>query len=170
MTASSAPLDPRGRVAAIAETASATAAAAWVGGHAALGAYAARIAFRDLPREAAAATMTTIFSSFDSLAAACVLLLAAATVARVWALGILGRHGATRRSDLLATLAAVGLVAVGLLTLLWVHPQIEAMFRAGATGGSRFQTLHRVSERLGHAEVVLTIALFGGFAWRRAKG
>ena len=162
-------LGMRGRIAAIAETVSATCVAAWVGGNAALGAYAARIAFRDLPRETAAATMTTIFGSFDSLAAACVIALAAATVARVWALGILGRHGATRRSDLVATLAAVGLVAVGLAALLWVHPQIEAMFRAGTTATSRFQSLHRVSERLGHAEVVLAIALFGGFAWRRAR-
>jgi hypothetical protein len=50
-----------------------------------------------------------------------------------------------------------------------VHPQIEAMFRSGATATPRFQSLHKVSARLGDAEVVLAIALFCGFAWRRAK-
>ena len=54
---------------------------AWVGGHAALGAFAARIVFRDLPRPLAATTMSTIFSSFDNLIGVMAAILLAAAAA-----------------------------------------------------------------------------------------
>ncbi len=161
---------PHPRAAATAETVAATAAAAWVGGHAALGAFGARILFRDLPRETAAATMTTVFRSFDHLILVALVALAAATLLRAWAVGLFTRGRPVGRADAVATLAAVGLIAVGILALGWVHPGIERLYHEGATLSPRFAALHRASERLGHAEVALAIALFGSFAWRRARG
>jgi hypothetical protein len=157
------------RLAALAETVASVAVAAWVGGHAALGAYAARILFRDLPRDTAATTMTTVFRSFDLLLAICVATLAVATLVRVFALGIFSRGGVARRSDVFGTLLAAAMVAVGLAALLWVHPAIERMFHEGATMSSRFAAFHRLSEQIGHAEVVLGILLFGSFAWGRTR-
>jgi hypothetical protein len=152
----------RARAAAVAETVAVAAVAAWVGGHAALGAFAARILFRDLPRETAATAMTTVFRSFDGVILFGIAALAVATAARLWALG-------AGRGQFVATLAAVGLLAVGTAELAWVHPAIERMFHEGATLSPAFAGLHRLSERLGHAEVLLAVTLFGAFAWRRGK-
>src|SRR5260370_42392172 len=92
-----------------ADPAAALAVVAWVGGHAALGAFAARILFRDLPRPLAAETMTTIFRSFDGLIAVALVVLSASALVRVLAATRLGAP------DRAALLAAAPLVALGLL-------------------------------------------------------
>lgn len=150
-------------LAAIAELASTASVAAWVGGHAALGAFAARIAFRDLPRDIAATTMTTIFRSFDRLIAVALLVLTLAFLLR------LATRGIATNADRLATLAALGLATTGLVELMWVHPMIERLFGEGQTIGPRFATWHRLSERLGHLEVILGITLFTGLIWGRTQ-
>src|SRR5262249_2357502 len=72
---------------ALADPLAALALVAWVGGHAALGAFAARILFRDLPRPIAAPAMTTIFRSFDQLILAALGVLALATLVRRFSVG-----------------------------------------------------------------------------------
>ncbi|HZS37526.1 MAG TPA: DUF4149 domain-containing protein [Polyangia bacterium] len=153
----------RRRVAALAETLGALAIVAWVGGHAALGAFAARIVFRDLPRAMAAPTMNSIFRSFDELILAALIVLAIATVARVAAAGL------ERRADRVALGAALGLLLVGALEIAYVHPSIEAMFVAGRTLEPEFASLHKLSERCGHVEVALAALWLGALAWARAS-
>src|SRR5207249_899518 len=135
--------------------------AAYVGGHAVLGAYAARIVFRDLPRPLAATTMTTIFSSFDGLAVAALALLAIAVVARAAALGRSGIHGA----HLAVAAAALGVLVAGVLGVAWAHPAIEEMFRDGDTLSPRFAAMHKLAEKLGHLEALFGLALFATLAW-----
>jgi hypothetical protein len=156
----------------------ALAVAAWVGGHAALGAFAARIVFRDLPRVMAAPTMNAVFRSFDRLIACALVVVLAATVAREWLLGstppgsaLAGRRRlSTRtRADALVRAAAALLVAVGLFEVLYLHPRISELFEAGRTLDPAFASLHRLSERCGHLEVALAAAIYGGQAWSRAR-
>src|SRR5262245_54478210 len=116
---------------------------AWVGGHAALGAFAARIVFRELPREQAAPTMTAVFRSFDKLMLAAVVVVAACAIVRALAVR-------TEGWPILAV--AVGLVALGAFELAYVHPAIETMFREGRTLEPQFAALHKLSERCGHLE------------------
>jgi hypothetical protein len=153
----------RARAGAAAELAGALAIVAWVGGHAALGAFAARIVFRDLPRAMAAPTMNSVFRSFDHAILAAAIVLAVATVARVAALGLGGR------SHRVALGAALGLLAVGALELAYVHPSIEAMFLAGRTLEPAFASLHKLSERCGHVEVALAALWFGALAFGRPR-
>jgi hypothetical protein len=153
---------PSARVwlAALAEACAALSLLAWVGGHAALGAFAARIVFRDLPRALAAPTMTTIFRSFDGVIAVSVGVLAAATLGRLWIVG-------ARGLDRLVAVVGGCLCALGLFELTYVHPRIEALFRAGRTLEPEFARLHRLSERCGHLEVLLAAALLIGHALAR---
>jgi hypothetical protein len=153
----------RGTLAALAEATSALAVTAWVGGTAALGAFTARIVFRDLPRALAAPTMSTIFRSFDGVVVACVLVLALATAVRLFALGVRGR------ADRVALVAAAALVVLGALDVGWVHPQIEAMFRAGRTLEPRFAALHQLSTRSANLEVLCAVLLLGGHAFARRR-
>jgi hypothetical protein len=129
---------------------------AWVGGHVALGAFAARIVFRDLPRPLAAQTMTTIFRSFDGLIAACIVLVL---------LSVAVRAAQARTLDL-AGIAALALCAVGVFELAYVSPAIDQMFRAGRTLEPEFASVHRLSERCGHLEVALAALILGAQAWR----
>jgi hypothetical protein len=154
----------RGRVVAVADALMALALTAWVGGHAALGAFAARIVFRDLPRALAAPTMNAIFRSFDGLIIGAVLVLAASAAARAWAVRPLGKN-----ADALVTVAAVLLVLLGALEVGYVTPRISEMFLAGRTLEPAFASLHHLSERCGHLEVLLTAALVGGQAWARVR-
>jgi Domain of unknown function (DUF4149) len=153
----------KARLGAACELVGALAIVAWVGGHAALGAFAARIVFRDLPRAMAAPTMSAVFRSFDGLILAALVALAAATVGRVAALGL------TRRAERISLGAALGLVAVGALEVAYVHPSIEAMFLAGRTLEPAFASLHKLSERCGHVEVLLAALWFGAAAWARSE-
>jgi hypothetical protein len=144
---------------AIADTITSIALVAWVGGHAALGAFAARIAFRDLPRALAATTMTTVFRQFDAVIAVGLLLVGLALILRGWAERPLG----------LAFGGSLLLVALGAFELLYVHPQIEQLFRAGRTLEPAFASLHRLSERCGHLEVVLSCVVLAGQAFARRR-
>src|SRR5262249_55095405 len=155
------PMTTRERVAALAETVTALAVAAWVGGTVALGAYTARIVFRDLPRGLAAPTMSTIFRSFDGLVVGCLVALALATLVRLWAVGVRGR------ADRIALVAAAALVALGTLDVAWVHPAIERMFLAGRTLEPEFAALHKLSTRSANLEVICAILLLGSHAWGR---
>ncbi len=150
------------KLAAIAEILAALSLTAWVGGHAALGAFAARIIFRDLPREMAAPTMTTVFRSFDSLLAVCLVILALSVLVRALAF-----HRAS--IDRFAALVGILLIAIGVYEITSIHPAIEEMFRAGRTLEPAFARLHKLSERCGHLEVIFTALLFSAHAWSRKR-
>jgi hypothetical protein len=146
---------------ALADLLSALAVVAWVGGHSALGAFAARIVFRELPRAQAAPTMNAVFRSFDAVIVAALVVLAVATVARA----IASRLGG--RADRVALGAALGLIAVGAIECVYIHPKITELFVAGRTLEPAFASLHRLSERCGHLEVLLTALLLGAQAFAR---
>ena len=151
----------RGTLVALAETAAALAVAVWIGGTIALGAYAARITFRDLPRALAAPTMSTIFRSFDGLIVACLVVLTAAVITRLFAVGVRGR------ADRIALTAAAALIVLGALDVGWVHPQIERMFRDGRTLEPAFAGLHKLSSRSANLEALCALLLLGGHAFAR---
>jgi hypothetical protein len=135
---------------------------AGVGGHVALGAFAARIVIRDLPRGMAAPTMSTIFSSFDNLIGVMVAVLLAAGLTRMLAL-----KGVASLSDLILSAAAGFLVALGAFEVLWLNRQIVAMFQAGRSLEPGFRALHRLSERCGHLELALAAVILGTQSWSR---
>ena len=139
----------------------ALAVAAWVGGIAALGAFTARIVFRDLPRELAAPTMSTIFRSFDGVVVTCLLVVAIGAIVRLYALGIRGR------ADRIALVAASALVVLGALDIGYVHPTIEQMFRDGRTLEPAFAALHTLSTRSANLEVLCALLLLGAHAFAR---
>jgi hypothetical protein len=145
-----------------ADTTLALALVAWVGGHAALGAFAARIAFRDLPRALASSTMTTIFRSFDALILTAMFVVLAAAVLRALT-------GVASRADRIVVGAAFALVALGAFEVLWLHPHIEELFLAGRTLEPAFASLHKLSARCANVEIALTALIFGAQAWSRAR-
>jgi len=151
----------KGTVAALAETVGALAVCAWVGGQAALGAFAARIAFAELPRALAAPTMSHVFGSFDTLIVVAMIVLAIAALARLQALGL------RRPADRVALAAAGALVALGLLDVAWVHPAIARMYDAGRTLEPAFRALHGLSSRAANLEVAVAALLFGAWAMAR---
>lgn len=153
----------RPTLAALADTASALAVTAWVGGIAALGAYSARIVFRDLPRETAAPTMNAIFDSFDKLIVVALVVLAAATVARVYAVGL------GKRADRIALAAGVCLVLLGIFDVGYIHPAISRMFIEQRTLEPLFQALHQTSTRAANLEVAISALLFGAQAFSRRE-
>ncbi|HEY2744986.1 MAG TPA: DUF4149 domain-containing protein [Polyangia bacterium] len=150
-------------VAALAETLTALAAGAWVGGMFALGAFSARIVFRDLPRALAAPTMSTIFRSFDGVVVACVIAVAVATGVRLLAIGVRGR------ADRIALVGSSALVVLGLLDVGYVHPGIERMFREGRTLEPAFQALHTLSSRSANLEAICAILVIGAHALARRR-
>ena len=145
-------ISTRGSVAMLADVLSTLALIAWVGGHAALGAFGARIAFAELPREDAARTFARVFHEFDRVIVVSVGVLAASAIA-----GALVRGRGVASQVRLGL--ELGLCALGLVELVHVHPGIEALFQAGRTLEPGFWALHRLSERCGHAEVLLAAAI-----------
>jgi hypothetical protein len=148
---------------ALCETAAALAVGAWVGGTFALGAYTARIVFRDLPRGMAAPTMSTIFRSFDAVVVACVVVIALAVGARLMLVGIRGR------ADRIALVTGTALVLLGAIDVAWVHPTIERMFLEGRTLEPAFTALHKLSSRSANLEAVCAVLLIGAHAFSRSK-
>jgi hypothetical protein len=148
------------KLVAICDTLIVLALVAWVGGHAALGAFAARIVFRDLPRPLAASTMSTIFSSFDNVIGVMAALLFAAVVTRVWV-------QRERRADWIICIAGIFLACLGMFEVFYVNRQILEMFQAGRTLEPSFRSMHHLSERCGHLEVALTAIIAGAQAWSR---
>jgi hypothetical protein len=153
----------RSTVAALAETAAALAVTAWVGGIAALGAYTARIVFRDLPRETAAPTMNAIFDSFDTLIVVALVVLAAATVARAYALGL------GKRADRIALAAGVALLIAGTIDVAYLHPAISRMFYQQRTLEPLFTALHETSSRAAKLEIFAAALMFGAQAFSRRQ-
>lgn len=151
----------RATVAAVAETVAALAVTAWVGGQAALGAFAAPVVFGELPRALAAPTMNHIFRRFDGLIVAALVVLAVAALVR---LGALGR---ARGADRVALAAAAALCALGILDVAWVHPAISRLYEAGRTLDPAFHALHGLSSRAAKLEIVVAALLFGAWAWAR---
>ena len=143
------------------DTLTALALMAWVGGIFALGAFAARIVFRDLPRELAAPTMSTIFRSFDGVVVACVVIVAVTTGLRLVVVG------AARRADRIALVAGTALTILGALDVGYVHPGIERMFREGRTLEPAFAALHQLSSRSANLEAICAILVLGALAWSR---
>ena len=150
-------------VAALAEALTALAVAAWIGGTFALGAYTARIVFRDLPRELAAPTMSTIFRSFDGVVVACVVVVALATGLRLMAVGL--RH----RPDRIALVAGTALTLLGALDVGWIHPSIARMFTEGRTLDPSFHALHTLSSRSANLEAICAILVIGAHALGRKR-
>jgi hypothetical protein len=144
--------------AAAADVLSALAMVVWVGGQAALGAFAARIAFQELARPDAARTMNRVFHEFDHviLVAVCALFLAAVV-------------GAIARSSGMATQIRLGLelglCALGAVEVFYVHHNIEAMWKAGRTLEPAFHVMHSLSERCAHIEALLVVAILVVRAW-----
>jgi hypothetical protein len=153
----------RPAVVAILDTIAALALVAWVGGHAALGAFAARIVFRDLPRPMASSTMTTVFREFDTAIIVAMVVLVLVTIGRVLAIGL------TNRPDRIAVGAVLALVALGAFEVAWVHPQIEQMFLAGRTLEPAFASLHKLSARCANVEIALTAVILGAQAFSRRR-
>ena len=151
----------RTRLAAFAELLATLAVAAWVGGTFALGAFTARIVFRDLPRGLAAPTMSTIFRSFDGVVVVCVVLVALATGVRLVAVGV------RNRADRIALVAGTALSVLGLLDIGYVHPAIERMFLEGRTLEPAFAALHKLSSRSATLESICAILLIGAFTFAR---
>jgi putative copper export protein len=145
------------------ETLTSVALAAWVGGIVALGAFAARIAFRDLPRGLAAPTMSTIFRSFDGVVVACVVVVAIGTGVRLVAVGLRGR------ADRIALVAGTALVILGALDVGYVHPAIERMFREGRTLEPAFAALHTLSSRSANLEALCALLVFAAHAWSHKR-
>lgn len=143
---------------AICDVLSVLATAAWVGGHAALGAFAARIAFQELPRAEAARTMTRVFHEFDFVVLACIAVLSVAAIG-----GAAARRSSVRSQVRLGL--ELGLCVLGLFEVYYVHAHIEAMFAAGRTLEPAFQVFHRLSERCSHAELGLFVAAVAIRAW-----
>jgi hypothetical protein len=154
----------KARVVAVCDALIALALVAWVGGHAALGAFAARIVFRDLPRPLAASTMSTIFSSFDTLVGVGAAIVFAAALAR-----FVARRGSSTTLDLLISAACGFLVFIGAFEVLWLNRQIVEMFHAGRTLEPAFGALHRLSERCGHLEVLLAAVILFAQSFGRLR-
>jgi len=127
---------------------------AWVGGHAALGAFAARILFRDLPRATAASAMTTVFREFDTLIWGAIAIVIVAAAARIGTLGL------RTRADRVAAGALAAIAALGCFEVAWVHLHIEEMFRAGRTLEPAFASLHALSARCANVEIALAAVFF----------
>ncbi len=143
----------RARLSAAVDVLAALVLVAWVGGHAALGAFGARIVFQELPRGDAARTMTRVFHEFDRLILVGIVVLLVCAV-----LGLLLRGGQTLSQVRFGL--ELGLCALGLFEVFHVHALIESMFVAGRTLEPAFQAAHRLSERCVHGEVLLVIACF----------
>jgi putative copper export protein len=157
-------LEPnRGTLAAVAEILCAVAITAWVGGVVALGAFSARIVFRDLPRDLAAPTMSAIFRSFDGVIVACVVVVALATGLRLIAVGVRGR------ADRIALVAGTALAGLGLIDIGYVHPQIERMFLAGRSLEPAFAALHKLSSRSANLEAICAILVLAAHAFARKR-
>lgn len=150
------------RLAAVADVLSTLALVAWIGGQAALGAFAARIVFGELDRPDAARTMSRVFHEFDSVILAGVAVLALCAIVGLVARG-LDRFAQVRFG------LELGLCALGLFEVFWVHAHIEAIFHEGRTLDPAFQTMHRLSERCAHVELVLLIAILAVRAWPRDR-
>jgi hypothetical protein len=148
---------------ALAEAVTALAVVAWVGGITALGAFAARIVFRDLPRSMAAPTMNSIFRSFDGAIVVALAVLAIAAVVRLWARGL------GTRADRIALGAAIALLVLGVSDVALIHPRIEEMFNAGRTLEPAFLALHKLSSRAANLEILVAALLLGAHAFGRLR-
>jgi putative copper export protein len=145
---------------AVADVLSALAMVAWVGGQAALGAFAARIAFQELARPEAARTMNRVFHEFDRVILVAVVILAIAAI-----VGALSRASNTRSQIRLGL--ELGLCVLGVFEIFYVHHGIEAMFLAGRTLEPAFRAMHSLSERCAHLEALLVVAVLTVRAWPR---
>lgn len=131
---------------------------AWVGGRAALGAFAARLVFGTLPRAMAAPTMNQIFRQFDWVIWSALVLIVVALLLRVaapldrWLFGAGGL-----------------LLVLGLGDVLYTSPHITALWEAGQSGSPEFATIHHLSERSAHLELALAIVVFVLLARRRTQ-
>lgn len=143
------------------DTLTALALTAWIGGIFALGAFAARIVFRDLPRELAAPTMSAIFRSFDGVVVACVVVVAVTTGVRVLA------EGLRTRAHRILVVAGTALTILGTIDVGYVHPGIERMFLQGRTLEPAFAALHQLSSRSANLEAICAILVLGALAWTR---
>jgi putative copper export protein len=141
------------------DTLTALALVAWLGGIVALGAFAARIIFRELPLDVAAPTMNAIFRSFDGVIVACLVVVAVTTGVRLMV------NGLRSRPDRIALVAGTALTVLGALDVGYVHPGITRMFREGRTQEPAFAALHQLSRRSVDLEAICAILILGALAW-----
>lgn len=133
---------------------------AWIGGRTALGAFTARILFRKLPRELAAPTMNQIFTEYDWVVRAALVLIVIGLVSRVVTSGTVDR--------LLLASGAI-LLALGLFDQLYLAPHMSALYEAGRSGEPEFARLHRLTSASANLELLAGLALFGGMAVARRR-
>jgi putative copper export protein len=143
------------------DTLTALALVAWVGGMFALGAFAAKILFRELPLDSAAPTMNMIFRSFDGVIVGCVVVVAVTTGLRLVAAGL------RSRPDRIALVAGTAMTILGALDVGYVHPSITQMFREGRTQEPAFAALHQLSRRSFDLEAICAILILGALFWSR---
>jgi uncharacterized membrane protein len=157
-------------VAAAAEAVATLAMALWLGGLLALGALAAPTVFGELERDSAGTVMGTIFGKFDRMVLVLVVVFAVAETVRTYMdRDRLGSALARIRLSL-----AVLLVALALISSLWLTPGINEMFAEGVRrgvgeAGQRMDRMHAWSETLGKlaaASAAAWIAI-GNFTGRR---
>lgn len=138
-----------------AETVATLAVVPWLGGLIALGAIAAPEVFGRLERETAGSLMGPIFRNFDTLVIVAALVFAAAEIARVAVVGARGWLARVRLG------AGALLVACGLISALWLGPQIGEAFDTGvrrdhtSDAGRAMDTAHRRAELAGKTAIIL---------------
>jgi len=153
-----------------AETIATFAVVPWLGGLVALGAFAAPRVFGILDRETAGSVMGPIFRNFDTLVIVAATVFAAAEIARVVAVGARGWLARARVA------AGAALVACGLMSALWLGPQIAEAFDAGvrrdhtSDAGRAMDIAHSRAELAGKTAILLgAIWLALGVAARRTE-
>lgn len=122
--------------------------ALWLGGLLALGAFAAPTVFGLLPREEAGKVMGPIFVKFDRFVLVAIGVFALSELIRV---ACDGGKGALKQARLGIS---VILIALALISSLWLTPGINELFLAGARrgigeAGATLDMLHNWSETVG---------------------
>jgi hypothetical protein len=151
------------------ETVATLALALWIGGLVALGAFAAPTIFHALELEVAGTVMGTIFVRFHRMVLVLGVIFGVAEAVRV----VLERERGVLRWARLVL--GMSLVAVALVSSLWITPGIFELFAAGGRPGAgpegeTLDRLHRLSSALGKVAVVYAAAwiALGVLARRRA--
>ena len=127
----------------------------WLGGIVALGAIAAPVLFRRMPRKEAGALFGVMLSIFEKVSLGA----AVATVLGAFAKGIIG-HQNPNVWVISRDLALAVMVALLLAANLWLHPAIRAL-QPGLPEAEddpariRFGRLHKLSERMMSAQLYL---------------
>lgn len=126
----------------------------WIGGGGILGAVGAPVLFRRLPREQAGALFGAMLHIFEKISLGAAALAVGGAIARA----LIG--GQNPNAWIYARDGALGLMVLALLAANFsVHPRIRALQAAAKTETPEFERLHRLSERLMKAQIVLGLVV-----------